>query len=194
MSKTRTNDLQELRRMIAEKNTKVVSSEKEEYQEFWKKNNFIHRKMVAKKNRKWLQSNATPSEFFIMNEENDFGDYPHVKERIVEYFKDEKKRKWILHVITNFLPLNRAKQVPKLPKDRKVCPFTDLHLTDVKNIMVGDRDKHIAFTGYQTTNVLSGIALNELYKFVIDHTYNFDTPEGHIINYALDDLRKKSIV
>ena len=174
------------------KDLKNIQTEKQIYQEEWVKNKFHHRKMVAKKNRKWLRENVSPSEFTLMDENNPHGNYPEIQERIHEYFNDEKKRKWILHLITNFLPLNRVKQVPKLPKDRsKFCQITNFELTDVKTIMNTNRDKHIAFTGHQTSNVLSGIAINELYKFVIEYTYDFDSREGHIINYALDELRNK---
>lgn len=207
------NDLQELRNIVVsqmeESNPKVKKEnvhkkepikkepvvvntiEKEEYQKSWMVNKYNHRKMVAKKNRKWLQSNISNSEFTIMNESNPFGDNPQIKAKILAYFNDEKKRKWMLHLITNFLPLNHAKQVPKLPSDQKFCKLTGFELTDVKSIVTGNRDKHIAFTGYQTSSVICGIALNELYKFVIDFTYNFDTREGHIINYAIDELRNK---
>lgn len=181
-----TNDLKELRTIMG-----IEKSEKEIYQENWKINKFHHRKMVAKKNRKWLQLNSKPSDFTVMNESNPFGDFPEVRNRIIEYFNDENKRKWILHLITNFIPLNRAKQVPKLPKDKFKCQLSNLELTDLKSILIGNRDKHIAFTGFQTSNVISGIALNELYKFVIDCTYNFDTREAHIVNFAIDELRSK---
>lgn len=187
----KTNDLKELRSLVGHQIEN--KSEKEVYQEEWVRNKYNHRKMIAKKNRKWLQANESPSEFTLMNDSHNFGDYPEVRERIMNLFMDEKTRKWILHLITNFLPLNRAKQVPKLPSDRKFCQLSNLELTDLKTIVSSDRDKHIAFTGFQTSNVISGIALNELYKFVIDFTYKFDTQEGHIINYALDELRKKSI-
>jgi hypothetical protein len=61
----------------------------------------------------------------------------------------------------------------------------------MKNIVTHDRDKHLAFTGRETSNVLCGIAVHELYRYVIDYTYKFDTQSGQIINYALDELRMK---
>jgi len=171
--------------------TPIEKIDKDTYQETWRINKYNHRKMVAKKNRKWLESNIFHSEFTLMDENNPFGNYPEVREKILEYFNDEKKRKWILHLITNFLPLNRATQVPKLPSDSKFCKLTGFELTDLKSIVTGNRDKHLAYTGFQTSNVICGIALNELYKFVIDYTYHFDTREGHIINFAIDELRNK---
>jgi hypothetical protein len=38
---------------------------------------------------------------------------------------------------------------------------------------------------------LSGIALQELNRFVLEYTYQFDTREGQIINFALDKLRNE---
>ena len=165
---------------------KYDAQSKEEYQEQWKKNKYQHRKMVSKKNRKWLTENSENSDF------KPYVEFPNVYEFISQKFEDEKSRKWILHLITNFLPLNRARIVPKLPSGRNVCPLTELSLTDVKNIVLGDREKYLAFTGEKTTIVLSGIAVQELNRFVLDYTQDFDTVNGHIINYAIDDLRKKS--
>jgi len=161
---------------------KNYSVEQQEYQQEWSKNKFQHRKMIAKKNRKWLLENSE-------SELKEYKEFPDVYSIIENTFNDESKRNWIIHIITNFLPLNKSKQVPKLPKSNSVCPFTGYLLTDIKNIAVGDRDKHIAFTGEQTNVVLSGIALQELNRLVINYTYNFDTPNGHIINYAIDKLR-----
>ena len=55
---------------------------------------YTHRKMVAKKNRKWLEENKDKSEF------KPYKDYPEVYEKIDKLFCDDKKRKWILHLIT----------------------------------------------------------------------------------------------
>ena len=173
------SDLSELTNLVEQKQTKS------EYQIEWQKNMYTHRKMVAKKNRKWLEENKDKSEF------KPYKDYPEVYEKIDKLFCDDKKRKWILHLITNFLPLNDCKIVPKLPEDRKTCQITGFKLTDMKNIVTQDRDKHLAFTGRETSNVLCGIAVQELYRYVIDYTYKFDTHCGQIINYALDELRMK---
>jgi hypothetical protein len=175
----KTNDLSELQKLVDAK------SEKADYQNNWNKNMYQHRKMVAKKNRKWLEANKNKSEF------KDYIPFPDVYEKIDKLFCDDKKRKWMLHIITNFLPLNESKLVPKLPADRKECQITGFKLTDVKDIVIKDRDKHLAFTGRETTNVLCGIAVQELYRYVIDYTHKFDTQCGQIINYALDELRNK---
>ncbi len=175
------NDLSELQNLV---DSKTIQS-KDEYQKEWKKNMFLHRKMVAKKNRKWLENNRSETDF------KDFEKFSDVYMKIDEMFCDEKKRKWIIHLITNFFPLNNCKLVPKLPDDRKVCPITGFKLTDVKHIVTEDRDKHLAFTGLETTNVLSGIAVQELYRYVIDYTHKFDTQSGQIINFALDQIRNQ---
>jgi len=177
----------EIKRSLSELgDVKKQSREQEEYQKKWRTNQYQFRKMVAKKNRKWLEIKSKDSQFEYYKE------YPDVYDTIKAIFQDENKRKWMIHIITNFLPLNKAQQVPKLPANRNICPITKYPLTDVKKIMTGDRDKHIAFTGENTDVVLSGIALQELERFVKDYTYDFDTPEGHIVNFALDGLRQKS--
>jgi hypothetical protein len=79
MSK-KTNDLSDLKNLVEEQS-------KDEYQSNWKKNMYQHRKMVAKKNRKWLESNKDKSEF------KPYKDFPDVYQKIDELFCDEKKRK-----------------------------------------------------------------------------------------------------
>jgi hypothetical protein len=177
----------EIKRSLSELGgIKNRSSEQEEYQKEWKVNQFQFREMIAKKNRKWLKKQSKDSQFVYYKE------FPDVYEFIKKLFQDKNKRKWLIHIITNFLPLNKSEQVPKLPSNRKNCPITHYQLTDTKSILTGDRDKHIAYTGESTNIVLSGIALQELERFVINCTYEFDNPEGHIVNFALDSLRQKS--
>ena len=167
---------------------KNTSKEQEEYQIAWGKNKYQFREMVAKKNRKWLKNKSEESNFEYYKE------FPDVYQAIVNIFQDEKKKKWVIHLISNFLPLIKAEQVPKkLPSNRTICPITYLKLTDVQSILTGDRDKHIGFTGESTDVVLSGIAIQELERFVIDCTYDFDSPTGQIINYALDSVRQTEI-
>lgn len=164
---------------------KTQSEEQEAYQKEWRRNKYQFREMIAKKNRRWLTEECEESQFEYYNE------YPNVYQDIKALFEDEKKRKWMIHIITNFLPIHsKAQQVPKLPSNRNICPITNFKLTDVQSILTGDRDKHIAFTGENTNVVLSGVALQELERFVIDCTYEFDTPNGQIINYALDGVRQ----
>lgn len=157
--------------------------DQQNYQNKWSSNKFQFREMVAKKNRKWLKEESEFSQFDYYKE------YPDVYESIKSKFEEESKRNWLIHIITNFMPINRAQQVPKLPYGRSTCPFTGFKLTDVKNIATGDRDKHLAFTGVNTTVVLSGIALQELERFVIDCTHDFNSKTGQIVNYAIDKIR-----
>lgn len=159
---------------------------KEQYQKGWRENKFKHREMVAKKNRKWIKVESENSEL------DEYEEVPDVYAKIEELFAQESKRKWMLHIITNFIPLNNAEKVTKMPVRKNTCCISGYQLTDVKRILTGDRDKHLAFTGKETNIILSGIALQELYRFVINHTYDFDSQAGHIINFAFDKIRTKN--
>jgi hypothetical protein len=87
--------------------------------------------------------------------------------------------------------LKNTKQVVLLREENPICPFTKYKLTDTHGLMLGNRDRHIAFSGVNTNVFLSGIGLQELYRFVLDCTKNFDTKEGQIVNFALDSIRNK---
>jgi hypothetical protein len=63
----------------------------------------------------------------------------------------------------------------------------------MNGIITGNRNKHIAFSGENSNVFLSGIALLELNRLVMEHTFQYDTREGQIINHAIDELRKKSV-
>jgi len=156
--------------------------QKEEYQNMWKKNKSSYRKMVAKKNRKWLLENNK-------SQLKDYIAFPNVYKNILSHFQDEKKRKYLIHVITNFFPLNRTNQVILFREENVKCPFTNFELTDMQGILVGNRNKYIAFSGANSNVFLSGIALQELNRLVLEYTYQYDTREGQIINFALDKLR-----
>jgi hypothetical protein len=178
------NQLSDLKILFSQEelNIKKEVEEKEKYQEEWKRNSNAHRKMVAKKNRRWLlENNECQLKQYIA--------FPEVYKKIGTYFEDEKKRKYIIHIITNFFPLNKTQQVVLFREEDIVCPFTDYKLTDMKGILTGNRDKHIAFSGVNSNVFLSGVALQELNRFVLEYTYQFDTREGQIINFALDKLR-----
>jgi hypothetical protein len=191
MSKTKLksfNQLSDLKTILSEEELieQKVNEEKlakEKYQEDWVRNKNGHRKMVAKKNRRWL----------IENSQSQLKEYipsPDIYKKIHSYFQDEKKRKYIIHIITNFFPLNRTQQVVLFREKNNVCPFTDFKLTDLNGIVVGNRDRHIGFSGANSNVFLSGIGLQELNRYVLEHTYTFETREGQIINFALDNLRK----
>ena len=97
----------------------------------------------------------------------------------------------MIHIITNFLPLNRVSQVVLFREENMTCPFTDYKLTDTNSILVGNRDKHIAFSGANSNVYLCGIALQELNRYVMEQTFMYDSREGQIVNFALDKLREE---
>jgi hypothetical protein len=157
---------------------------KAKYQEEWVRNTNGHRKMVAKKNRKWLLENNHSSL-------KDYIPFPDVYKTIDNLFKDDKTKKYMIHIITNFMPLNRTQQVFLFREENTICPFTNYKLTDLNGILVGNRDRHIGFSGANSNVFLSGIGLQELNRYVLEHTYTYETREGQIINFALDNLRKE---
>jgi hypothetical protein len=182
------NDLSELSNLFSkdELEEKKFVEEKEKYQEGWVRTTNGHRKMIAKKNRRWLLENN-------QSQLKEYIESPDIYKKIHSYFQDEKKRKFLIHIITNFFPLNRTQQVVLFREENNVCPFTDFKLTDLKGIVTGNRDRHIAFSGANSNVFLSGIGLQELNRYVMEHTFTFTTREGQIINFALDGLRKELV-
>ena len=183
------NQLSDLKNLLTEEElieqkNEEIKVEKEKYQEDWVRNTNGHRKMIAKKNRRWLLENNK-------SQLKEYIPFPDVYKKIDSFFKDDNKRKYIIHIITNFFPLNRTQQVVLFREKNNVCPFTDYKLTDLNGIVVGNRDKHIGFSGVNSNVYLSGIGLQELNRYVLEHTYTFETREGQIINFALDKLRKE---
>jgi hypothetical protein len=180
------NDLSELKNLFSqdELTNKQFTEDKTKYQEDWVRNTNGHRKMIAKKNRRWLlENNDSPLKEYI--------EFIDVYKKIDLFFKDDKMRNYIIHIITNFFPLNRTQQVILFREKNNICPFTDFPLTDLQGIVIGNRDKHIGFSGANSNVFLSGIGLQELNRYVLEHTYTFQTREGQIINFALDKLRKE---
>lgn len=178
------NQLSDLKNLFSEEElaSKKNSEDKEKYQEDWVRKTNGHRKMVAKRNRRWL----------LENKESQLKEYvamPKIYDNIKSFFEDENKRKYMIHVITNFFPLNRTQQVPLLREQNPTCPFSGFKLTDLDGIRLGNRDKHIAYSGANSNVYISGVALQELNRFVLEYTYQFSTREGQIINFALDKLR-----
>jgi hypothetical protein len=180
------NELSQLENLFSKDELKEIKlvDEKQKYQEDWKRNKSGHRKMVAKKNRRWLIENN-------QSELKNYVPFPKVYQKIEEYFKDEKKRGYMIHIITNFLPLNRVSQVVLFREENMTCPFTDYKLTDTNSILVGNRDEHIAFSGANSNVYLCGIALQELNRYVMEQTFTYDSREGQIVNFALDKLREE---
>ena len=180
------NDLSELSNLFSkdELEEKKFVEEKTKYQEEWVRNTNGHRKMIAKKNRRWLLENND-------SQLKDYIESPDVYKKIDSLFKDDKKRNYLIHIITNFFPLNRTQQVVLFREENNICPFTDYKLTDLQGIVIGNRDRHIGFSGANSNVFLSGIGLQELNRYVLEHTYTYTTREGQIINFALDGLRKE---
>ena len=73
--------------------------------------------------------------------------------------------------------------------NKHICPITKLELTSIKDIMVGDREKHLAFGSNTSDILISGIGLQELERFALDYTKMFNTKNGQIINFAIDEVR-----
>jgi hypothetical protein len=180
------NSLSELKNLFTDKELvdKKNVEEKQKYQENWVRTTNGHRKMISKKNRKWLLENKDC-------ELKEYVEFPVVYDKIKSIFEDDNKRNYMIHIITNFFPLNRTQQVVLLREENPICPFGGYKLTDVNGIRTGNRDKHLAFSGANSNVFLSGIALQELNRFVLEYTYQFDTREGQIINFALDKLRNE---
>jgi hypothetical protein len=181
------DDLREIlpeseRQEIEQKEQQVIKDRREKS---WEIDRHVFSEMIAKKNRNWLVENAKTAEFDYYKE------FPTVYKRIESMFSIESKRKFMIHLITNFLPLHRSTKVPTLRGGKDECIFTRYKLTDMKSIFTGDRDKHIAFTGQNTDVVLSGIAIQELERFVLKYTHDFNCQNGRIINHALDKERCK---
>jgi hypothetical protein len=180
------NQLSDLSNLFSkeELEDKKLQEEKKKYQEDWVRNKNGYRKMIAKKNRRWLIENN-------QSELKEYKEFKDVYKKIASYFEEETKRNFLIHIITNFFPLNRVKQVVLFREEKIRCPFTDYELTDINSIMTGNRHKHIGFSGANSNVYLSGIGLQELNRYVLEHTYTYETREGQIINFALDELRKK---
>ena len=178
------NSLGELSNLFTEEELfdKKYVEDKQKYQENWVRVTNGHRKMIAKKNRRWL----------IENKQSQLVEYmkmPEIYEMIKSYFEDDNKRKYMIHIITNFFPLNRTQQVSLFREANPTCPFSGYKLTDLDGIRLGNRDRHIGYSGANSNVFLSGCALQELNRFVLEYTYQFETREGQIINFALDRLR-----
>lgn len=182
------NQLSELKNLFSQEelSEQKLTEEKQKYQEDWVRMKNGYRKMIAKKNRRWLLENNN-------SQIKEYIGFPDVYKKIDVLFKDDEKRNFIIHIITNFFPLNRTQQVVLFREERNICPFTEFLLTDLKGIIVGNRDRHIGFSGANSNVFLSGIGLQELNRYVLEHTYTYETREGQIINFALDELRQKML-
>jgi len=186
MSKSiKLNSFQDL--STIKKNVSKQQMSKEEYQSHWRKNKLKFRKMISEKNMDWLKDFSDKSEFILLEEPND-----DLYVKINAIFDDDKKRKWMIHIICNFFPLNQSKQVIRLPKGKETCSLSNLPITDLDSLKTGknnSRQKHLSFTGKKTDVIISGTALNELVRFVYYYVKKYESRNGQIINHALDCIR-----
>lgn len=172
--KTTLNSLADLQKVSAT-NTSMVDKYKEERNKF--------RAFISRKNKKFIKSAPNLNSFDLekSNEE--------VYLKIKKNFEDIKTRNWMIHVATNFLPLNVPSQCPLLPQQKYNCPISKLELTDSMRIKTGDRNKHIGYVGLKSNVILSSVAIIELYRYVYEQIIDFESQMGQIINHAFDDLR-----
>lgn len=144
---------------------------------------FKWRRVISFKNKKWFDSK--PNVNHIDLEKSDGNIYKTIK----TLFEDEKTRNWMIHLATNFLPLNNPSQCPILPAEKCFCKISGDELTDSMRIKTGDRNKAMGYVGLKSNVVLSADAIRELYRYVYNNIINFDTKIGHIVNHAFDDIR-----
>lgn len=141
------------------------------------------RRVISQKNKKWFDSKPNVNNFDLSK--SDVNIYKTIK----TLFEDDKTRNFMIHVATNFLPLNNPSQCPILPAEKCFCKFSGDELTDMMRIKTGDRNKAMGYVGLKSNIILSADAIRELYRYVYDNIINFDTKIGHIVNHAFDDIR-----
>lgn len=163
------------------------SLDKNNYQAEWNKKTNKYRRIISEKNRKWLKDGRKKA--VKENHFDYFKQYDNYFEKIVDDFNDPKKVNFYIHLISHFLPVNRTFKAPKIPDNKHICPITKLELTSIKDILTGDRDKHLAFGSVNSDVLLSGIGLQELERFALACTKDFTTKNGQIVNFALDEVR-----
>ena len=61
----------------------------------------------------------------------------------------------MIHLATNFLPLNNPSQCPILPAEKCLCKLSGDELTDMMRIKTGDRNKAIGYVGLKSNVILS---------------------------------------
>jgi len=170
--KKRLNSLQELG---------IVSNDKQE--DVYVKKMYKWRSVISRKNKKWFDSKENVNHIDMTK--NDINLYKTIQ----TLFEDEKTRNWMIHIATNFLPLNNPSQCPILPTEKCFCKLSGDELTDMMRIKTGDRNKAMGYVGLKSNVILSADAIRELYKYVYHNIVNFDTKIGHIVNHAFDDIR-----
>ena len=141
------------------------------------------RSVISRKNKKWFDSKENINHIDMSKTDSNL--YKTIK----TLFEDDKTRNWMIHLATNFLPLNNPSQCPILPTEQYFCKLSGDELTDMMRIKTGDRNKTMGYVGLKSNVILSADAIRELYRYVYDNIVNFDTKIGHIVNHAFDDIR-----
>jgi hypothetical protein len=170
--KEKLNSLQELNKVKSVKQEDVYVSKMYKW-----------RSVISRKNKKWFDSKPNVNNIDL--EKSDANIYKTIK----TLFEDDKTRNWMIHLATNFLPLNNPSQCPILPAEKCFCKFSGDELTDMMRIKTGDRNKAMGYVGLKSNVILSADAIRELYRYVYYNIVNFDTKIGHIVNHAFDDIR-----
>ena len=166
------NSLQELSKVKSEKQQDIYTIKRYKW-----------RKVISQKNKKWF--NSKPNVNNIDLEKSDANIYKTIK----SLFEDDKTRNFMIHIATNFLPLDNPSQCPILPTEKCFCKFSGDELTDMMRIKTGDRNKAMGYVGLKSNIILSADAIRELYRYVYYNIINFDTKIGHIVNHAFDYIR-----
>lgn len=141
------------------------------------------RRVISQKNKKWFDSKNNVNNIDLTK--SDINLYKTIQ----TLFEDDKTRNWMIHLATNFLPLNNPSQCPILPSEKCFCKLSGDELTDTLRIKTGDRNKVMGYVGLKSNVILSADAIRELYKYVYNNIVNFDTQIGHIVNHAFDQIR-----
>jgi hypothetical protein len=185
MSKKKLNNLKDLSTLLTDEQKNAI--DKNEYQAKWQKKTNKYRRVVSEKNRKWIKDgrkSAIQSMHFDF-----FKQHQEYYDLIKTEFENPRKTNFYIHLLSHFLPIDRTFKAPKIPMNKHICPITKLELTSIKDIMVGDREKHLAFGSNTSDILISGIGLQELERFALDYTKMFNTKNGQIINFAIDEVR-----
>lgn len=141
------------------------------------------RSVISRKNKKWFESKLNINNIDLLKFD------ANIYKTIQSMFEDDKTRNFMIHLATNFLPLNNPSQCPILPTEKCFCKISGDELTDSMRIKTGDRNKVMGYVGLQSNVILSADAIRELYRYVFTNIVVFDSQIGHIVNHAFDSIR-----
>lgn len=170
-------ELLTIKEVEQEKELQIIESER---------NNKL--KMIVKNNLKWLRHGKKNSLITKTDDANLF------IEKYDNLMQSDKQQKWVLHLITNFQPLNIVNPAPIMRGGNKsewFCPITNYPITDSQSIINGrgdSRSKHIAYIGKDSNVYLSATAIYSLYLFIVDALEN-EKQHFRRINSHIDIMR-----